>query len=141
MNFATEENGCQILWASSDSWLFPKEEILTEHLSTSWKSTGMFPQIIVLSFKQPLVIEYINLVARGVREVMVEVSPTLDPTAEWIQVSTMELEQEQNSQCPQAENLVTSNPGVNCSSLRLTVMNGYSTFCNIYNLKLFAKEA
>ncbi|KAK8400765.1 hypothetical protein O3P69_002516 [Scylla paramamosain] len=128
----------RVVYASSHDPAFPPSAMLDGRPDTFWASTGLFPQVVVITLPAVTSLENLSILAYNVRRVSVARSVKALPT---------DFEDFVEKELPQVDgklqNSVLSEQ-VTAAHLRLTITEGHGHFCSLHQVSVVgtsAKEA
>ncbi len=112
---------------------FPPESVLDDG-SGCWITTGLFPQSIVVSFKQLATVSGVSMKSRDVRRVIIEATTSSDYFGNTAEPDYEEIGRKEFSESDVVQNETLFDGSVEASRIRLTVQSGFGPFCAVYRL-------
>ncbi|XP_015926225.1 intraflagellar transport protein 25 homolog [Parasteatoda tepidariorum] len=131
LDLVSNNEGVQIVMASSNDSRFPPRNILDGKSDTFWATTGLYPQCFVIGLSEPADVKSISISSYNVKDLRIEKSIKEDPI-EFEEV--LETVFESSEGAPQQKALSTSL----CEArfLKFIIKSGYDHFCAVYKVSM-----
>ncbi|KAF7234764.1 hypothetical protein EG68_11585 [Paragonimus skrjabini miyazakii] len=111
--------------------LHPPDNVLQDENSSFWITTGLFPQLLVVSLVEPSKIGRIRIVSSCIKNIWIEVSSQTEP-------EEFEVKSELTLAYSDGHQQITEVPmnETNMRHLRLNIRSGYDHFVAVYRVIL-----
>ena len=120
-----------VLYSTSLDQDHPPSNSIDENDSTFWTSTGLFPQEIAYSFKQPCQIMRISVIAAKIKNMKV-FEATNEECTEWSEIDEFSFQSVPIKQLDTHQvNLQRTSYGI-----KLVINQGWGPFCALYSFSV-----
>ncbi|KAF5403863.1 hypothetical protein PHET_02671 [Paragonimus heterotremus] len=109
--------------------LHPPDNVLQDEKSSFWITTGLFPQLLVISLAEPSKIGRIRIISSCIKNIWIEVSSQIEP-------EEFEVKSELTLAYSDGHQQITevSMNESNMRHLRLNIRSGYDHFVAVYKV-------
>ncbi|XP_069944756.1 uncharacterized protein [Cherax quadricarinatus] len=121
----------KVMYASSQDPTFPPSAMLDGRPDTFWASSGLFPQVVVLTLPGLTSVDSLTILAYNVRKVSVARSIKTQPT-DFEEVVQTELPHDEGK----LQNSVLSSDQITAAHLRITIVEGHDHFCSVHKVSV-----
>ncbi|CAL8074348.1 unnamed protein product [Calicophoron daubneyi] len=117
--------------STSFNELHPPENVLNGEESSFWITTGMFPQMLVVSLPEHSRVSRVRIISSCIKDLWVEVSSRTEP-------EEFEVKSELSLAYADGHQQITEVPmnESNMRHLRLTIRSGYDHFVAVYKVQI-----
>ncbi|KAK4311776.1 hypothetical protein Pmani_016733 [Petrolisthes manimaculis] len=119
----------KVVFSTSHDPTFPPTAILDGRNDTYWSSSGLYPQVVVVSLPSITSVTSLDLLAYNVRKVVVARSVKNQPT-DFEDVIEKELPHDEGK----LQNSVLSSEPMTASHLKITIVEGHDHFCSVHKV-------
>ncbi|KAK3873755.1 hypothetical protein Pcinc_021262 [Petrolisthes cinctipes] len=119
----------KVVFSTSHDPTFPPTAILDGRNDTYWASSGLYPQVVVVSLPTITSVTSLDLLAYNVRKVVVARSVKNQPT-DFEDVIERELPHDEGK----LQNSVLSSEPMTASHLKITIVEGHDHFCSVHKV-------
>ncbi|CAH8585403.1 unnamed protein product [Schistosoma rodhaini] len=129
MECVSGSGGCYIGFATSWGKNHSPENVLDKKDGTFWITTGLFPQIMVISLDQPRKVSQVKIISSKVKALCVETSSHIKP-------DNFELKFEKTLPDSDGQLQITELPinDTHLHHIRLKILSGYNHFVAVYRV-------
>ncbi|CAH8569508.1 unnamed protein product [Schistosoma curassoni] len=129
MDCVSGSGGCFVSFATSWGKSHPPENVLDKRKGSFWITTGLFPQMLVISLDQPRKVSQIKIVTSRVKALCVETSSHTEP-------DNFTLKFEKTLPHSDGQLQITELPinDTHLHHVRLKILSGYNHFVAVYKV-------
>lgn len=110
------------------------EYILNNDRNEYWLSTGLYPQILVIDFKDVTQVESVSVTSEGIKDIAIKHAIQDNAASSWTELSTVKFDNDTKRRY-ESQVILESNEGLKMRYLRL-IMSGYGEKISIKNLNI-----
>ncbi|XP_045606330.1 intraflagellar transport protein 25 homolog [Procambarus clarkii] len=121
----------KVVYASSQDPTFPPSAMLDGRPDTFWASSGLYPQVVVLTLPGLTAIDNLAILAYNVRKVSVARSIKTQPT-DFEEVVEKELPHDDGK----LQSSVLSAEQMTAVHIRITIVEGHDHFCSVHKVSV-----
>ncbi|KAG7153409.1 Intraflagellar transport protein 25-like [Homarus americanus] len=121
----------KVIYASSQDPTFPPSAMLDGRPDTFWATSGLYPQMVVVTLPGITSVDALTILAYNVRRVSVARSIKTQPT-DFEEVTERELPHDEGK----LQSSVLSSEQITAAHLRITIIEGHGHFCSVHKVSV-----